>query len=328
VIFGTSDASRGKGIIFDTYSYGMLTELNLFILFAIIIIGFLVADLGFFNRKAHKISLKSAFLQSLFWISISCLFGALIWYVQGGNQAAAFMSAYVTEKMLSVDNLFVILLIFNFFGLEDKYYHKVLFWGIMGAIVFRAIFIGVGAYIISQFHWVLYIFGAILLYTGIKLFKNNEEEHANFHDHAILKFAKKIFRFSTNYHDGKFFLKENGKWHATVLFMIVILVEGTDIIFAVDSIPAAFSISQDPFIVFTSNIFAIMGLRALFFLIEGIVHKFHYLQKGLSFILVFIGLKMLLGLVHVHLSSLMSFAIIMSALGMSLLLSVLFPKKI
>ncbi len=306
----------------------MLSELNLFIIFAVIIVGFLVADLGFFNKKAHKISLKSAFLQSVFWIGISCAFAGLIWWMQGGDQAAAFMSAYVTEKMLSVDNLFVILLIFNFFGLEEKYYHKVLFWGIIGAIVFRAIFIGVGAYIISQFHWVLYIFGAILLYTGVKLFRDKKEEHADFHEHAILKFAKKIFRFSTNYHDGKFFLKENGKWHATVLFMIVLLVEGTDIIFAVDSIPAAFSISQDPFIVFTSNIFAIMGLRALFFLIEGVVHKFHYLQKGLSFILVFIGLKMLAGLFHIHLSSLTSFTIIMSALGLSLLLSVLFPKKI
>ncbi len=306
----------------------MNTELNLFIVFAVIIIGFLVADLGFFNRKAHKISLKSAFLQSMFWIGISCAFAVLIWWAEGGDQAAAFMSAYVTEKMLSVDNLFVILLIFSFFKLEEKYYHKVLFWGIIGAIVFRAIFIGVGAYIISQFHWVLYIFGAILLYTGVKLFRDKKEEHADFHEHAILKFAKKIFRFSTNYHDGKFFLKENGKWHATVLFMIVLLVEGTDIIFAVDSIPAAFSISQDPFIVFTSNIFAVMGLRALFFLIEGVVHKFHYLQKGLSFILVFIGLKMLAGIFHIHLSSLMSFGIIMSALGVSLLLSVVFPKKI
>ncbi len=306
----------------------MLTELNLFIVFAVIIVGFLIADLGFFNKKAHKISLKSAALQSMFWIGISCAFGALIWWMQGGNTAATFMTAYVTEKMLSVDNLFVILLIFNFFGLEEKYYHKVLFWGIMGAIVFRAIFIGVGSYIVSQFSWVLYIFGAILLYTGIKLFRDKKEEHADFNEHAILKLAKKIFRFSTNYHDGKFFLKENGKWHATILFMIVILVEATDIIFAVDSIPAAFLISQDPFIVFTSNIFAIMGLRALFFLIEGVVHKFHYLQKGLSFILVFIGLKMLAGIFHIHLSSLMSFGIIMSALGVSLLLSVVFPKKI
>lgn len=307
----------------------MLTaELNLFYLFAAIIIGFLIVDLGFLNRKAHKISLKSAFLQSLFWVGISCVFGALIYMSMGGEQAAAFMSAYVTEKMLSVDNLFVILLIFSFFGLEEKYYHRVLFWGIMGAIVFRAIFIGLGAFIISQFHWVLYIFGAILLYTGVMLLKDKKEEHADFNNHFILRWAKKIFAFTTNYHDGKFFLKENGKWHATVLFMIVLLVEATDIIFAVDSIPAAFAISQDPFIVFTSNIFAIMGLRALFFLIEGVVHKFHYLQKGLAFILMFIGAKMLAGIFHIHLSSLMSFGIIMSALGLSLLLSVLFPKKI
>ncbi len=306
----------------------LLTELNLFIVFAVIVVGFLALDLGYFNRKAHKISIKSAFLQSMFWIGTSVAFAGLIWAFMSGDAAITFMSAYVTEKMLSVDNLFVILLIFNFFGLEEKYYHKVLFWGIMGAIVFRAIFIGLGAFIISQFHWVLYIFGAILLYTGVKLFWDKKEEHADFHDHAILKFAKKLFRFSTNYHDGKFFLKENGKRHATVLFMIVLLVEATDIIFAVDSIPAAFSISQDPFIVFTSNIFAIMGLRSLFFLIEGVVHRFHYLQKGLSFILIFIGLKMLAGLFHIHLSSVVSFSVIMSALGFSLLLSVIFPKKI
>lgn len=306
----------------------MLTELNLFAIFTAIIVGFLIVDLGFLNRQAHKISLKSALLQSLFWVAISCGFAVLIYMFMGGEQAAAFMSAYVTEKMLSVDNLFVILLIFSFFGLEEKYYHRVLFWGIMGAIVFRAIFIGLGAFIISQFHWVLYIFGAVLLYTGISLFKDKEEEHADFNNHFILRWAKKLFAFTTNYHDGKFFLKENGKWHATILFMIVLLVEATDIIFAVDSIPAAFAISQDPFIVFTSNIFAIMGLRALFFLIEGVVHKFHYLQKGLSFILIFIGAKMLGGLFDIHLSSLMSFGIIMGALGFSLLLSVLFPKKI
>lgn len=306
----------------------MLTELNLFAIFTAIIVGFLIVDLGFLNRQAHKISLKSALLQSLFWVAISCGFAVLIYIFMGGEQAAAFMSAYVTEKMLSVDNLFVILLIFSFFGLEEKYYHRVLFWGIMGAIVFRAIFIGLGAFIISQFHWVLYIFGAILLYTGVSLFRDKEEEHADFHNHFILRWAKKLFAFTTNYHDGKFFLKENGKWHATILFMIVLLVEATDIIFAVDSIPAAFAISQDPFIVFTSNIFAIMGLRALFFLIEGVVHKFHYLQKGLAFILIFIGAKMLGGLFHIHLSSVLSFSIIMGALGLSLLLSVLFPKKI
>ena len=238
------------------------------------------------------------------------------------------MSAYVTEKMLSVDNLFVIMLIFNFFKIDEKYHHKVLFWGILGAIVFRAIFILGGAIIISQFHWILYIFGAILIFTGIKLFSDKKDEHIDFNQNKILKFAKKILPFTTSDHQGKFAIRENGKLYFTVLFMIVLLIEATDIIFAVDSIPAAFAISQDPFVIFTSNIFAVMGLRALFFLIENVLHKFHHLQKGLSFILIFIGTKMLLGIFDIHFSSLISFAFIMVVLGLSLILSVIFPKKL
>lgn len=301
---------------------------DLFILFAVIICGFLIADLGYFNRKAHKIEPKSALIQSLFWIGISIAFGFLIFLFKDRESAVEFMSAYVTEKMLSVDNLFVILLLFDFFKLEEKYHHKVLFWGIMGAIVFRALFITVGAFIISQFHWVLYIFGAILVYTGFKLFNDKKEEHIDFEKNAVFKFARKHLPFTTNHHGGQFLVKEKGKWLFTTLFMIVLLVETTDIIFAIDSIPAAFSISQDPFIVFTSNIFAVMGLRALFFLIESVLHKFHHLQKGLAFILIFIGAKMLVGIFDIHISSLFSFAIIMTVLALSLALSVVFPKKI
>jgi tellurite resistance protein TerC len=310
------------------YLHLMDIQQNLFYLFAIIVGGFLVADLGYFNRKAHKIAPKSALIQSLFWVAIAFGFGFLIFLFLGREVAAEFMSAYVTEKMLSVDNLFVIMLIFSFFKLDEKYHHKVLFWGIMGAIVFRALFIVVGAYIIEQFHWVLYIFGALLVYTGIKLFADKKEEHVDFEKNAVFRFAKKYLPFTTAAHNGNFFLKEKGKLHVTILFMIVILVETTDIIFAVDSIPAAFAITQNPFVVFTSNVFAIMGLRALFFLIEGVLHKFHHLQKGLSFILVFIGVKMLLGIVDFHISSLMSFGVIMLALSLSLILSVIFPKKI
>jgi len=301
---------------------------NLFILFSVIIGGFLIADLGYFNRKAHKIEPKSALIQSLFWISIACGFAYLIFIFLGHNTAAEFMSAYVTEKMLSVDNLFVIMLIFNFFNIEEKYHHRVLFWGIMGAIVFRGLFIGVGAYLINQFHWVLYIFGALLVYTGIKLFSDKKEEHVDFEKNHVVRFARKYLPISTSHHNGKFLVKEKGKSLFTTLFIIILLVEATDIVFAIDSIPAAFAITQNPFIVFTSNIFAIMGLRALFFLLEGILHKFHHLQKGLSFILIFIGGKMLLDFFNIHISSLTSFVVIIVVLGLSLLLSVLFPKKI
>ena len=309
-------------------SFVMDVQQNLFILFSIVVVGFLVADLGYFNRKAHKIGPKSALIQSLFWVAISFCFGFLLLLFLGRESAAAFMSAYVTEKMLSVDNLFVIMLLFSFFNLEEKYHHRVLFWGILGAIVFRALFIVVGAFIISQFHWVLYIFGAILIYTGIKLFADKKEEHINFEKNNVFKLAKKYLPFSTNHHNGKFFAKEKGKLHVTILFMILLLVETTDIIFAVDSIPAAFAITQDPFIVFTSNIFAVMGLRALFFLLQNVLHKFHHLQKGLSIILVYIGAKMFLTLFDLHITSLLSFGIIMAVLGASLLLSVIFPKKI
>src|SRR3989344_2345480 len=298
------------------------------VVFGTIVVGFLVADLGFFNKKSHKIEFKPALYQSIFWIAVSLIFGALIYIFIGKVTAVEFLSAYVTEKMLSVDNLFVIMLIFSYFKLEEKYHHRVLFWGIMGAVVFRAVFIGAGAYIISQFHWVLYVFGALLIYTGIKLLRDKKEEHVDFEKNKIIKLAKKFLPFSVNHHNGKFFCRETGKFLFTSLFLIMLLVEGTDIVFAVDSIPAVFSISQNLFIVFTSNIFAIMGLRALFFLIESVLHRFHHLQKGLAFILLFIGLKMLLGIFDLHISSFVSFGIIMFALASSMVLSVVFPKKI
>ena len=306
----------------------MESQTALSILFAVIVVGFLVADLGFFNKKSHKIEFKPALYQSLFWIGISLAFGALIFFFICQETGIEFFSAYITEKMLSVDNLFVILLIFSYFKLEEKYHHKALFWGIIGAIIFRALFIGVGAYFISQFHWILYIFGALLIYTGIKLLSSKKEEHADFKHNKVIKFAHKIFPFTDTHHGGKFFIREKGKFYFTSLFMIVLLVEATDIIFAVDSIPAVFSISQNMFVVFTSNIFAIMGLRALFFLIENVLHKFHHLQKGLAFILLFIGLKMIVGIFGIHLSSILSLGIIVFALTASIVLSIIYPKKI
>jgi tellurite resistance protein TerC len=198
----------------------------------------------------------------------------------------------------------------------------------MGAVVFRGVFIGAGAFIIHQFYWVLYIFGAILLYTGVKLLRDKKEEHVDFNNNKLLKLARKILPFTPNHHRGKFFFRENGKFCFTSLFLIMLLIEGTDIVFAVDSIPAVFAISQNVFVVFTSNIFAIMGLRALFFLIENILHRFHHLQKGLAFILLFIGMKMLITIFDVHISSLVSFGIIMLALATSIILSIVFPKKI
>ena len=297
-------------------------------IFGVLVVGFLIADLGFFNKKSHKISFKAALGQSIFWITVSLIFGLLIFLFLDKNTAVEFLSAYVTEKMLSVDNLFVIMLIFSYFNLDEKYHHRVLFWGILGAIIFRALFIFVGSYIISQFHWVLYIFGAILLYTGIKLLGDKKEEHIDFKKSKVIKFLHKVLPFTDSHHGGKFFIRENGKLYFTSLFMVVAMVEATDIIFAVDSIPAVFAISQNPFVVFTSNIFAIMGLRALFFLLEHVLHRFHHLQKGLAVILLFIGGKMLMGIFGLHISSLLSFGVIMLALVASMVLSLVFPKKI
>ena len=306
----------------------MEAQTSLIILFIVIVVGFLVVDLGFLNKKSHKIGFKPALYQSLFWVGISLVFSFLIYLYIGKDTAVEFLSAYVTEKMLSVDNLFVILLIFSYFKLEEKYHHKALFWGILGAIVFRGIFIGAGAFIIHQFYWVLYIFGGFLLYTGIKLLQDKKEEHIDFKNNKIIKFAHKILPFTDSHHGGKFFFREKGKFYFTSLFMVVLMVEATDIIFAVDSIPAVFAISQNLFVVFTSNIFAIMGLRALFFLIENVLHKFHHLQKGLAVILLFIGLKMLSGIFGIHISSMLSFGVIMLALCSSIVLSIIFPKKI
>ncbi len=303
------------------------TELILGGIFGAVILGFLAIDLGFFDKKAHKVSFKSALLQSIFWVVLSLIFGGLIYFFRSPESAYQFFSAYVTEKILSVDNLFVILLIFNYFNLEEKYHQKVLLWGILGAIVMRAIFIGAGSFLISQFHWILYIFGIILLWSGAKLFFGSEDDnHIDFEKNKIIRFAHKILPFTTVPHHGKFTLIENGKRVFTTLFLAVIVVEATDLIFAVDSIPAAFAISQDSFIVYTSNIFAIMGLRAMFFLLEGIIHKFHHLSKALSFILIFIGLKMLGGIIDIHINSLVSFSIIIGVLALSIATSLLFPK--
>jgi len=296
--------------------------------FAAIILLFLVVDLGIMNRKAHAVSIRSAAWQSAFWVSISLIFAGCVYVFYDATKSIEFLSAYTTEKMLSVDNLFVILLIFNYFKVEVKYQHRVLFYGILGALILRGIFIGLGSVVIEHFHWILYIFGVILIYTGIKLLFQKKEEHVNFSDNRAYKLAHKFFHFSSNHHGGKFFVRENGKFFATSLFLVVILIEWTDLVFAIDSLPAAFSITQDPFVVYTSNIFAILGLRAMFFLLEAVIHKFHHLQKGLSLVLIAIGGKMLLDIFGIHISSGLSFGIVATCLFGSLALSLVLPKKI
>jgi tellurite resistance protein TerC len=310
-------------------------ETILFGIFAIIIILFLVLDLGLFHKQAHKITTKSALYQSIFWVFISTLFGLFIYlYDEGGpggtsgaEAAIQYFSAYLTEYALSVDNIFVILLILKYFRVNEDYYHKILFWGILGAIVFRAIFIFVGALLIHEFNWILYIFGVFLIYSGIRIYFEDGDEKIEPEKNPILKLCRRYLPVSANDHGGKFVTRENGKFLFTPLFLVIILIETTDLIFAVDSIPAAFAITTNEFLIYTSNIFAVMGLRAMFFLLAGIIDKFYLLQKGLSIILFFIGAKMLLEIWHIDISVYLSFTVIIATLTLSIVFSVLIPRK-
>lgn len=302
-------------------------ETLLFALFGVIIVLFLIIDLGVFNKKAHIISTKSALYQSIFWVIISVAFGYLIYLYDGGaTKSLTFFSAYLTEYALSVDNIFVILLILRYFRVEEQYYHNILFWGILGALIFRAIFIFVGAYLISQFYWILYIFGVFLVYSGIKIFFEGDGDDIDPGKNPVLRFARKYLKITKGDFGGRFILKRNGRLLFTPLFLVILLIETTDLIFAVDSIPAAFAITQNEFIIYTSNIFAVLGLRAKFFLLAGIIDRFYLLQKGLSFILIFIGAKMLLEIINVHVPITISFTVIIVTLTGSIIMSLLIPK--
>jgi tellurite resistance protein TerC len=287
---------------------------------------FLVLDLGLFHKKAHKISTKSALYQSIFWVLISTLFGFFIYKYDGADHAVEYFSAYLTEYALSVDNIFVILLILKYFQVKEEYYHKTLFWGILGAIVFRGIFIFVGALLIHRFHWILYIFGVFLIYSGIRIYFEDGDEKIEPEKNPIMKFCRRYLPITQDDHGGKFLIKEAGKYMFTPLFLVIVLIETTDLIFAVDSIPAAFAITQNEFLVYTSNIFAVMGLRAMFFLLAGIIDKFYLLQKGLSIILFFIGAKMLLEIFDINVGVYTSFSVIIATLTLSIVFSVLVPR--
>jgi len=326
-------------LLFSLFRNQSQTETILFGVFALVIFVFLLLDLGIFNKSAHKITTKSALYQSIFWVVISTIFGYLVYYfdqggidangakVSGADASIEFFSAYLTEYALSVDNIFVILLILKYFSVKEEYYHKVLFWGILGAVVFRGLFIFVGAYFIAKFHWILYIFGVFLIYSGIKIYFEDSDEKIDPEKNPILKLCRKYLPITKEEMGDRFLVSVNGKWMFTPLFLVIILIETTDLIFAVDSIPAAFAITQNEFLIYTSNIFAVMGLRAMFFLLSGVIDRFYLLQKGLSIILFFIGAKMLLEIFHIELSPLLSFTVIILTLTMSIVFSILIPRK-
>ena len=253
----------------------------------------LALDLGVFQRNPHKIKVKEALIWSAVWVILALIFNVFIYYDMGEQKALEFFTGYLLERSLSVDNIFVFVLLFSYFKVPALYQHKVLFWGVLGALILRAILIGIGSIMVAKFGWIIYIFGGFLLFTGFKMaFQTDKEIEPE--NNIIIRTFKKLFPVTHEYHDGKFIVKINNKKFATPLLVVLVAVEFADLVFAFDSIPAIFAVTTDPFIIYTSNIFAILGLRTLYFAIESIMHKFHYLKIGLSLILIFIGFKMLI----------------------------------
>lgn len=263
----------------------------LWVAFNLFVLGMLALDLGVFHRKSHEVSVREALTWTSVWITLAMLFNLFIYYYFDKDKAIEFFTGYIIEKSLSVDNIFVIIMIFSYFNVPNSYQHKVLFWGILGALVMRIIFILTGIELIHKFHWLIYIFGGFLIFTGIKMLTSGDEKLEP-ERNPLVKLARKIFPFTPSFEGDQFFVRRNAKLWATPLFLVVILIEATDLIFAVDSIPAILAISDDAFIVYTSNVFAILGLRSLYFALSGIEKYFQYLKYGLSAILVFVGTKM------------------------------------
>lgn len=306
------------------------TSLWLWAGFNLFVLAMLALDLGVFHRKSHTISIREATIWSLVWISLAMTFNAGLYYFQGPEAGLQFFTGYLIEKSLSVDNIFVFVLIFAYFKVPPQFQHRVLFWGVLGALVMRGVMIAAGAMLIERFHWIIYVFGAFLVYTGIKMATQDEmdiEPESN----PALKLIRRFFPVAHKYHGQHFFVQETirGKLRtvATPLFVVLVMVETTDLIFAVDSIPAIFAVTRDPFLVYTSNVFAILCLRSLYFLLAGVIDKFHYLKLGLSAVLVFIGAKMLATFFHFELPTELSLLIVAGLLGLSVVASLLFPQQ-
>ncbi len=284
----------------------------------------LVLDLTVFHRKAHTIKFKEALAWSAFWISLAAIFAVIVYFWRGKATSLDFVTGYLIEESLSVDNLFVFLLIFKFFKVPGHFQHKVLFWGIIGALVMRFIFIFAGVALINRFHWIIYVFGAFLVYTGIKLFKQTDSD-VQPEQNPVLKAFRKFMPVTKDYVGGKFFVRDKGLY-ATPLFLVLLVIETTDVVFAADSIPAILAITRDPFIVYTSNVFAILGLRSLYFALAGMMELFHYLHYGLAVILTFIGIKMLISN-FVHLPTAIALGVVAGVLAVSVGASLMWPKK-
>ncbi|HEY8184891.1 MAG TPA: TerC family protein [Pyrinomonadaceae bacterium] len=297
----------------------------LWIGFSLFILLMLSLDLGLFNRKAHTIKYREATIWSAVWITLALIFAGIVFWYQGTDLGLKFLTGYVIELSLSVDNLFVFLLIFSFFKVPAKVQHRVLFWGVLGALVMRLTMIFIGAALINRFHWIIYIFGAFLVYTGIKMFAQ-EDTDIQPEENPIVRAVTRHIPITRHYEDEKFFTRVNGKLTGTLLLLVLVIVEVTDLVFAVDSIPAIFAITTNTFIVYTSNVFAILGLRSMYFLLAGVVEKFQYLRMGLAIVLTFIGVKMLIEVFHFVIPVWISLIVVATVLLTSVAASILWPK--
>jgi tellurite resistance protein TerC len=298
----------------------------LWIGFNVFVLAMLALDLGVFHRKAHVVGFKESLTWTVVWVALALLFNAGIWHFSGSQKALEFFTGYVIEKSLSVDNVFVFAMLFSYFAVPPLYQHKVLFWGILGALVMRAAMIALGAALIAKFSWIIYVFGAFLILTGIKMVLKREEEiHPE--RNPVVRLFKRLVPVTDDYRQDKFFVVENGLRHATPLFVVLLLVEFSDLIFAVDSIPAIFAVTTDPFIVYTSNVFAILGLRSLYFALAGVMNTFHYLKIGLGVVLSFVGVKMMLAHSPYKIDTLVSLAVVVGIIGLSIVASILRPRK-
>ncbi len=297
----------------------------LWIGFIAFVLAMLALDLGVFNRKAHEVRVREALVWTAVWISLALVFNLGVYFWFGSERALQFLTGYVIEKALSVDNIFVFIVVFSVFAVPAKLQHRVLLWGILGALIMRAIFIVLGAALLQRFHWVIYIFGTFLVFTGIRLLVQRASE-VHPERNPLFRLFRRFVPSVDHYRGGHFTVIEAGKRYATPLLLVLVAIEATDIVFAVDSIPAIFAITTDPFIVFTSNIFAILGLRALYFALAGMMGKFHYLKVGLSLVLVFVGGKMLVAGVY-KIPILVSLGVIAALLGGAIVMSLLRPKK-
>ena len=301
-----------------------MNQLLFWILFNLFVLVMLVLDLGVFHRRTHVVKFREALLWSAMWIALAAMFAVIVYFWHGRGPALEFVTGYVIELSLSVDNLFVFLLIFRYFQVPTVHQHKVLFWGILGALIMRAIFILAGVVLIRQFHWIIYIFGALLVYSGIKLFR---QENAEIHPekNPLLRLFRRWIPVTKDYEEAKFFVRRPGLY-ATPLFIVLLVVETTDVLFAVDSIPAILAITLDAFIVYTSNVFAILGLRSMYFALAGMMELFHYLHYGLSLVLIFVGAKMLVSHYY-QIPTELALGIVAGILIISVVASMVHPRK-